>query len=112
MECPGQGVVLRHTPVGTQFSDMPLLERSFSTYPGCSHNYDTRSKKNIVSMKASCSLIIIERPRRYIRGRKHMAREPGVAHLMIACGSQIKLEFETLKAQYFTCMAELGRRMK
>ena len=31
-----------------------------------------------------------------------MARQPGVALLMIASGSQIKLEFETLKAQYFS----------
>ena len=31
-----------------------------------------------------------------------MAREPGVALLMIAFGSQIKLEFETMKAQYFS----------
>ena len=31
-----------------------------------------------------------------------MAREPGVALLMIASGSQIKFEFDTLKAQYFS----------
>ena len=31
-----------------------------------------------------------------------MACKPGVALLMIAYGSQIKLEFETLKAQYFS----------
>ena len=36
----------------------------------------------------------------YNRGRECMAREPGVSLLMIASDSQIKFEFETLKAQY------------
>ena len=38
----------------------------------------------------------------YYSGRERMAREPGVALLVIASGSQIKLEFETLKAQYIS----------
>ena len=63
----------------------------------------------------------------YTRGQERMTREPGVALLMIASGSQIKLVFETLKVQYFsqklylyvegfrasfTCRAELGRRRR